>query len=152
MNSTHTLVKWDHNTFLILIMFILQINDRLVFRMIRQDWRWQTGEISLWPAAHAPRSCLLNFIHLILRPDKDGDFYTFLVVMKMQCFLLHRWPVVQCWPCGKTGQEMPQLVRRAVAKIASSSHLQKMRVLAQYAKNCWAKDVAFKHQLPQIYF
>ena len=61
------------------------------------------------------------------------DIFTHLLFVKMQCFLLQWWSVVQCWPCGKSGQEMPQLMR-VVAKIAWSSHPQKMWILAQYAK------------------
>ena len=61
------------------------------------------------------------------------EIFTHLPFVKMQCFLLQWWSVVQCWPCGKSGQEMPQLMR-VVAKIAWSSHPQKMWILAQHVK------------------
>ena len=138
-----------HTTYFSLYVFwvfkvCFKIMTELFFRMIQQDWKWQTGGTSLWRAVPAPRNwavknldvcrILKAFIRLTFNADfsaADGDFYTYYIpFVKTQRFLLQQWSVVQCWPCGKTGQEMLQLMR-GVAKIASSSHPQKMWILAE---------------------
>jgi len=70
-------------------------------------------------------SDLRTFIHLTFNADfsaTDGDFYTFTVCENAVFFAA---AVICCAMFAKSGQEMPQLMR-VVAKIASSSHPQKM--------------------------
>ena len=86
-----------HTTYFSLYVFwvfkvCFKIMTELFFRMIQQDWKWQTGGTSLWRAVPAPRNwavknldvcrILKAFIRLTFNADfsaTDGDFYTFTV-------------------------------------------------------------------------